>query len=197
MGIGTSLGAFHEDEFAHVASPWMEKPEDIPDNNVIDPEVDPGSTKPITNLILPVSDTQDWRDYSNVGNTPVDNPDKYIQWRNQLSFKLGRDLSKDSYDYDLQGAYMQGVESEGGHLPDTFKKPNHPTFSDQSIYHGGQIRVEGEKEPFTMEGGSWGKDSEGDTFTPGSSNLHFHTTEELIDYFKKNEPNAKLILPGS
>lgn len=55
MGIGTSLGAFHEDEFAHVASPWMEKPEDTPDNNVIDPEVDLGSTQPITNLIIPIS----------------------------------------------------------------------------------------------------------------------------------------------
>lgn len=61
MGIGTSLGAFHEDEFAHVASPWMEKPEDTPDNNVIDPTVDPESTQPITNLILPVA---------NITNTP-------------------------------------------------------------------------------------------------------------------------------
>lgn len=55
MGIGTSLGAFHEDEFAHVASPWMEKPEDTPDNNVIDPEVDPGSTQSLQNPIIPVA----------------------------------------------------------------------------------------------------------------------------------------------
>lgn len=54
MGIGTSLGAFHEDEFAHIASPWMEKPEDTPDNNVIDPTVDPESTQPIINLIVPI-----------------------------------------------------------------------------------------------------------------------------------------------
>lgn len=56
MGIGTSMGAFHEDEFAHIASPWMEKPEDTPDNNVIDPNVDPEGIKPIKDLIMPVAD---------------------------------------------------------------------------------------------------------------------------------------------
>src|SRR6266446_2227916 len=38
-------------------------------------------------------------------------------------------------DYDLRGAYQAGLQPvENGHWPDTFKKPNHPTFSDQSIY---------------------------------------------------------------
>lgn len=58
MGIGTSRGAFHEDEFALIASPWMEKPEDTPDNNVIDPTVDPESIQPITNLIIPIVGTK-------------------------------------------------------------------------------------------------------------------------------------------
>jgi hypothetical protein len=39
-------------------------------------------------------------------------------------------------DYDLRGAYIAGVtpDPKTGHFPDTFKKPNHPTFSDQSQY---------------------------------------------------------------
>jgi hypothetical protein len=39
-------------------------------------------------------------------------------------------------DYDLRGAFKAGFQPdpETGHWPDTFKKPNHPTFSDQSIY---------------------------------------------------------------
>lgn len=39
------------------------------------------------------------------------------------------------YDYDLRGAFAAGAEpAENGHWPDTFKKPWHPTFSDESQY---------------------------------------------------------------
>ena len=42
---------------------------------------------------------------------------------------------KDLYDYDLRGFWKSGAgTAENGHGTDTFKKPNHPTFSDQSIY---------------------------------------------------------------
>lgn len=39
-------------------------------------------------------------------------------------------------DYDLAGAFKAGLipDSQTGHWPDTFKKPNHPTFSNESIY---------------------------------------------------------------
>lgn len=39
-------------------------------------------------------------------------------------------------DYDLRGAYKAGLEKDiaSGHWSDRFKKPNHPTFSDQSQY---------------------------------------------------------------
>lgn len=38
-------------------------------------------------------------------------------------------------DYDLRGAFQAGISrSANGHFPDTFKKPNHPTFSNQSKY---------------------------------------------------------------
>lgn len=40
------------------------------------------------------------------------------------------------FDYDLRGAYRANMQrdSESGHMGDRFKKPNHPTFSDQSQY---------------------------------------------------------------
>lgn len=38
-------------------------------------------------------------------------------------------------DYDLRGAFKEGLEpGKDGHWSDKYKKPNHPTFSDQSIY---------------------------------------------------------------
>lgn len=39
-------------------------------------------------------------------------------------------------DYDLRGAFKGGVlpDERTGHWPDTFKKPSHPTFSNESIY---------------------------------------------------------------
>lgn len=39
-------------------------------------------------------------------------------------------------DYDLRGAFKAGLTPDpaSGHWPDTFKKPNHPTFSNESQY---------------------------------------------------------------
>lgn len=44
-------------------------------------------------------------------------------------------------DYDLRGAFKAGVKTRGlgtgatiEHSPDTFKKPNHPSFSVESMY---------------------------------------------------------------
>lgn len=57
-------------------------------------------------------------------------------------------------DYDLRGAFKAGVMPDArGHMPDTWKKPNHPTFSDQSQYAVGGDRA---------KAGTWN----GETFTP-------------------------------
>lgn len=39
-------------------------------------------------------------------------------------------------DYDLRGAFKAGLQPDQAtqHWPDTFKKPNHPTFSNESMY---------------------------------------------------------------
>jgi hypothetical protein len=47
-------------------------------------------------------------------------------------------------DYDFRGAWKSGLsQGEGGHWFDTFKKPNHPTFSDESQYAPGLRRRAG------------------------------------------------------
>lgn len=70
----------------------------------------------------------------------------YAAWK-------ARNAPQDSgMDYDLQGAYRAGLERDKAtnHFDDRFKKPNHPTFSDQSQYAG------------YGNPGSW----EGDTYIP-------------------------------
>ena len=62
---------------------------------------------------------------------------------------------KDSgMDYDLRGAFKAGEKpGADGHWTDKFKKPNHPTFSDQSQYAQGE---------FKSLAGTW----KGDKFIP-------------------------------
>ena len=50
--------------------------------------------------------------------------------------KLGNIHPQDmGQDYDMRGAFKAGLQpGPDKHWPDTFKKPNHPTFSDESIY---------------------------------------------------------------
>jgi len=95
--------------------------------------------------------------------------------------------SKDLYDYDMRGFWKGGEGfNERGHGPDTYKKPNHPTFSDQSQYHG----TDGH------QGGSWaGSDEKGWTFSPGPTNYDYRNEDEMKDYFKQFEPGTKLQLP--
>lgn len=102
--------------------------------------------------------------------------------------KFGDDASRD---YDMRGYYADnpGVSpnTDGQHYTDQYKKPWHPTFSDESMYNG----VAGNR------GGSWGTDADGkDTFTPGATNLQLHGVLGLQDYFDKNEPNITLMMPG-
>ena len=92
----------------------------------------------------------------------------------------------DAYDYDIRGAWKDITSgkmtfNDRGHLGDRYKKPNHPTFSDESVYHN----VDG------YSGGKWSTFGNTPIFTPSSRN--FLSKEALIDYFKKHEPNAVLL----
>lgn len=124
-----------------------------------------------------MSDQEDPNDYSDKYNTPLSDEDeaKYQEWA-KANKREG-----DTYDYDMRGAWKEGASQGGnGHFTDKYKKPNHPTFSDQSKYHG----VDGE------EGGKWEQNGDKWRFTPGSTNKH--DPEALKRYFKRAEPGNDL-----
>lgn len=123
-------------------------------------------------------------------NTPLkpEQEDQYYQWLGQQSLKQGRDLQ--SPDYDMRGYWLnlqgggQG-QSENLHFPDTFKKPNHMTFSNQSQYSN----------PI-QQGGIWNQSSNNQwTFQPSNYNLQQHQLPEMANYFQQNEPGNILLLP--
>jgi len=91
---------------------------------------------------------------------------------------------RDMRDYDLQGAWAQqgGGQLPPGHMPDTFKKPNHPTFSTGSIYAGGDNSA-----------GVWSQLPNGQwTFMPGPANATFGLSN-LQQYFDQREPGNLLL----
>jgi hypothetical protein len=92
----------------------------------------------------------------------------------------------DTRDYDLRGAWKSDAKAAAnGHLPDTWKKPNHPTFSDESQY----------KSP-DRQGGKWIDLGKGKwAFQATKANIDNLGIDGLKRYFKKVEPGAVLILP--
>jgi hypothetical protein len=91
-------------------------------------------------------------------------------------------------DYDMRGFWKSGeAQADNGHYPDTFKKPNHPTFSDESMYSG----KNGE------EGGHW-EQVDGDhwkfTLGPTERRNGASLTEK---YLQDNDPNSQLDEAGS
>lgn len=123
-------------------------------------------------------------DFSSKYNTKLSGAEesKFQQWA-QKSGRAG-----DTYDYDLRGAWKElqsGKMSEDarGHLGDKYKKPNHPTFSDQSVYHGRD----------GYKGGSWGDQGGKYTYTPSEN--HLWSRDELSKYFSAREPDA-ILLPA-
>ncbi len=95
---------------------------------------------------------------------------------------------KDTQDYDMRGAWKQGIQqSKDNHFPDTFKKPNHPTFSDQSVYHG---TYRPNKEKFI--GGNWSKWDSNTVFTPSLEMVSQPGYIKFMQehYMSKVEPNT-------
>lgn len=60
-------------------------------------------------------------------------PEAEVQFQEWKAQNAPKDSGQD---YDLRGAFASGITADPstGHWPDAWKKPNHPTFSDQSIY---------------------------------------------------------------
>jgi hypothetical protein len=96
----------------------------------------------------------------------------------------------DLQDYDVRGAWKAHAIPASGHGPDTWKKPNHPSFSDESIYS-----VPGH------QGGHWTPplvNPEGQTgwsFTASPDDLVYRDANALRSYFDTVEPGNRLVLP--
>lgn len=93
----------------------------------------------------------------------------------------------DLQDYDLRGFWKAGNGfAENGHGTDEFKKPNHPTFSNESMYSGQDGYI----------GGAWSQDGQGaNVFTPSSKNMEMWPEQDLRNYFDQREPGVKLVIP--
>ena len=81
-------------------------------------------------------------------------------------------------DYDYAGAKRAGVKPDvRGHMPDTYKLPNHMTFSDDSIY----------SQP-GHEGGKWRQTPDGSwVFWASPLNASQHSLPEMSSYFHRVE----------
>lgn len=114
----------------------------------------------------------------------------YEAWVDAESKAQKRDVRMDQHDYDLRGAWRhrdEWTKDARGHGTDRFKKPNHPTFSDQSVYHGTESPW-----GWTYEGGTWGDG----TYTPSRRMfVRTHDRERMKEYMDKYEPKTRLILP--
>ena len=135
----------------------------------------------------------DWRtadplDFSGKYNTPIP-PEKqaaFNQWVAQQTKKTGRNPLNDRYDYDVNGLFLSGQGTDArGHSTDQFKKPNHPTFSDESIYSG--------KDGY--QGGKWITQAGQTFYEPSTTNLQLHGVNKLKDYFQRVEPQVQLLPP--
>jgi len=93
---------------------------------------------------------------------------------------------RDTEDYDLRGAWLANAQAAGnGHLPDTYKKPNHPTFSDESQYSTPD-----------QTGGTWGDAGDGSyNFWASPENLKHRSLMELVRYFSEVEPGNTMVAP--
>jgi len=105
-------------------------------------------------------------------------------------------LVNDAYDYDTRGFYKEIYDKNNGDINaitaaltpgsetahvgfDTYKKPNHPTFSTQSKYYIPVLRPAGE----------WGRNEQGDYFNATRRNIKNMTNSDgsPLEYFKRAE----------
>ena len=123
--------------------------------------------------------------YENRYNTELTSEEEkeFSSWVKSESEKQGRNILKDMEDYDVKGFWKSQTSiDERGHGSDLFKKPNHPTFSMGSQYHGAD----------GMMGGKWSQTPTGQgQFHVGQSNMW--NPENLRQYFNEVEPDVNLI----
>jgi hypothetical protein len=95
---------------------------------------------------------------------------------------------QESDDYNLRDAYSAGVTPDArGHLPDTYKRTNHITYSTESVYS---------KQPGAPAPGVWSNTKGKWTFYATPTNIaNAGGADKLVDYFKREEPDSTLVMP--
>lgn len=110
----------------------------------------------------------------------------------------GKKIQDITNDYDLRGAWREIQKGsiqfdERKHLPDKYKKPNHITFSKESIY-AGKENPGGKWHLGANEGKSGKQEKPIWHFEPSAETVKLHGAEKLQNYFQQNEPESRLIL---
>lgn len=110
----------------------------------------------------------------------------YQKWAQEKS--AARGFNVDSPDYDMRGYWKehgQGATPQGDeHYPDTYKLPNHPTFSVESKYSTPE-----------NPGGQWVQTGDGKTmFIAGPANVA-NGIEKTRAYLQNNDPDVQLVVP--
>jgi len=130
-------------------------------------------------------------DLSGQFNTQLSSEDEaaFQKWLRLLPARL-----QSVSDYDLRGAWKNNAkEAANGHLPDTWKKPNHPTFSRESVYSNAQNGIGGQwtdGSPQTQNDAqkNW-------VYWASPANARYRAPATLADYFARVEPNSTVVLP--
>ena len=114
---------------------------------------------------------------------PEDKRYEFLEWvRHEINHGQPNPLNF-LYNFDVQGYWISGDwerQKLDDRRSDKWKKPNHPTFSNESIYHGVDDFL----------GGEWGRDEDKITFSPSETNIKFHGENGLYQYFRRNEPGV-------
>jgi hypothetical protein len=109
----------------------------------------------------------------------------------------------DAYDYDIRGAWLSATQGNPetqwlvgvgrpesrGHLPDTWKKPNHPTFSSGSQYQSEGV-TGGEWQPRDAEQTQW-------NYLASPHNMRMQEQPNALrKYFQQVEQRNTLVEPA-
>ena len=116
----------------------------------------------------------------------------FQSWLTEQSAQLGRDLRNDLPDYDVRAQFQQmkaagDLNIKPGHGSDIGKKPNHPTFSDESKHSTPE-----------HPGGHWRDQGNDDwSYVPSPQMMAEpeHSPEEMAAYFKEAEPTTPIQSP--
>ncbi len=127
-------------------------------------------------------------DYSGRYNTPIPTAKQaaFDKWVADRTKATGKNPLGDRYDYDVNGYFLSGAATDArGHGTDQFKKPNHPTFSNESQYHGADGNY----------GGQWITTPTGTFYEASPLNIRLHGADKLKQYFQQVEPETQLLIP--